>query len=132
MAAAKRPKGRVGPGADRGEMIRKSSTRAGKSKSDRAVRQAQNKGAKDGEIRIGKSGKSYNVYDSKSGTWMRGIVKKQAQAPKPSSGAKVRGGTRKEADVVRRPTNMNPTYGAEYVAGRGKYMVNPSARKRTR
>jgi len=118
------PKTRVG--ADRAEMLKKTSVRAGKSRSDRAVRQAQNKGVKDGTIRIGKSGKTYNVYDSSSGTWKRGVVSR-ADKPKPKTGYP-RGGNRKEADMVRRPTNMNPTYGAEYVPGRGRTMVNPMSR----
>jgi hypothetical protein len=124
----KAPKARVV--ADRAEMMRKSTTRAGKAKSDRAVRQVQNKGVKDGTIRVGKAGKSYNVYDAKSGTWKRGVVKYTGQAAASKPAATPRGGTRKEAGIVRRPTNMNPTYGAEYVPGRGRYMVDPSRKRK--
>lgn len=68
--------------ADRAEQLKKSNVRAGKAKSSVAARKLQNAGVKDGTIRIGKSGKSYNVYDAKTGTWKRGVVK--AAAPKPS------------------------------------------------
>ena len=64
----------------------KSKTVAGKSKSDYSGRMAQNKGVKDGTIRIGKGGKSYNVWDAKSGRWLRGTVK--TQKPKPKSNIK--------------------------------------------
>ena len=64
----------------------KSTQQAGRSKSDRAVRQEQNKGVADGTIRLGKSGKSYNVYDAKTGRWMRGTVKPaEATATRPKS-----------------------------------------------
>ena len=68
--------------ADRAEQLGKSKVRAGKSKASAAVRKKQNAGVKDGTIRLGKSGKSYNVYDAKSGTWKRGVVR--AATPKPS------------------------------------------------
>jgi len=121
-------------GADRAEMMRKSSTRAGGSKADRAVRQARNQGTKDGEIRIGKAGKTYNVYDSKSGTWKRGIVKFQG---KPKNAAPRSAGSRKEAGLVNRPTSQNPSYGAGYIVApgtnqrSGNVINNPSRRRAT-
>jgi len=121
--------------ADRAEMLRKSTTRAGRSKADRAVRQAKNKGTKDGEIRIGKAGKTYNVYDEKSGTWKRGIVKYQAKPAAKKNAAPRSAGSRKEAGLVNRPTNMNPSYGGQYVVGpgnsqrSGNVINNPSRRR---
>lgn len=64
----------------------KSKTAAGKSKSDYSGRMSQNKGVKDGTIRIGRGGKSYNVWDAKSGRWLRGTVK--VSKPKPKSNIK--------------------------------------------
>lgn len=61
--------------------LKKSGLRAGKSKSDFSARSVQNKGVKDGTIRLGKSGKSYNVYDAKTATWKRGVV----QTSKPTT-----------------------------------------------
>ena len=121
------PKTRIG--ADRAETLKKTSTRAGRAKGSMAERRKANTGVKDGTIRLGKSGKTYNVYDASSATWKRGIVTR-ADKPK-AKAAYPRGGNRKEADMVRRPTYTNPTYGAQYVAGRGKTMVNP-ARPRSR
>jgi hypothetical protein len=73
--------------ADRLADYGKGKTRAGKSKSTEVQRKIQNVGTKDGTIRLGKSGKTYNVYDAASGTWKRGIVKAAgtnaaAKAPK--------------------------------------------------
>lgn len=62
--------------------LAKSKTAAGKSKSDYSGRTAQNKGVKDGTIKIGRGGKSYNVWDAKSGRWLRGTV--QVSKPKPT------------------------------------------------
>jgi hypothetical protein len=73
-------------GADRLASYGKGTTRAGKSKSTEVQRKIQNVGTKDGTIRLGKSGKTYNVYDAASGTWKRGVVKPAATAkPKPKS-----------------------------------------------
>ena len=81
--------------ADRAEMLRKGKTQAGKpkaagsSKAATITRQMQNKGVKDGTIRLGKSGKSYNVYDANTGTWKRGVVSAAAKPkPKPKTPAK--------------------------------------------
>ena len=71
--------------ADRAADMKKSKTRAGKSKSDFSGRSAQNRGVADGTIRLGKSGKSYNVYDAKTATWKKGVVKAEA---KPKSNIK--------------------------------------------
>ncbi len=127
-------------GADRAEMMRKSTTRAGGSKADRAVRQARNQGTKDGEIRIGKAGKTYNVYDAKSGTWKRGIVKSQGKPPARAAkrnAAPRSAGSRKEAGLVNRPTSQNPSYGAGYIVApgtnqrSGNVINNPSRRRAT-
>lgn len=77
MAEKKKPAKKATPriSADRAEMLRKSNVRAGKSKSTLATRKVQNANVKDGTIRLGKSGKSYNVYDAKTATWKRGVVK---------------------------------------------------------
>ena len=83
--------------ADRAEMLRKGKTQAGKpkaagsSKAATITRQMQNKGVKDGTIRLGKSGKSYNVYDANTGTWKRGVVTAAAKPkakPKPKPAPK--------------------------------------------
>jgi len=80
---AEKKKRKVKVSADRLEMLRKSKKVAGKSKSDYSARVAQNKGVKDGEIRIGKSGKHYNVWDAKNGRWVRGTVVAAKPKPKP-------------------------------------------------
>jgi hypothetical protein len=61
--------------ADRAAKLKKSSVRAGKAKGSVTARQKQNAGVKDGTIRLGRSGKSYNVYDAKSGSWLKGVVR---------------------------------------------------------
>lgn len=74
--------------ADRAEQLKASRVRAGKSKADTLTRMRQNKGVKHGTVRLGKSGKSYNVYDAKTGTWKKGVVKAAATKPKPKSNIK--------------------------------------------
>lgn len=74
---AEKKKRKVQMSADRLKMLRKSKRVAGKSKSDLKTRREQNKGVKDGTIRLGKNGKSYNVWDAKSGRWLKGQVKAQ-------------------------------------------------------
>ena len=54
--------------------VTKGTERAGASKASTMVRKVQNKAVKDGTIRLGANGKSYNVYDASSGTWKRGVV----------------------------------------------------------
>ena len=71
--------------ADRAANLKKSSVRAGKAKGSVTTRQKQNIGVKDGTIRLGKSGKSYNVYDAKSGSWLKGVVKSSKTTNAPSS-----------------------------------------------
>ena len=68
---AEKKKRKVQMSADRLKMLRKSKKAAGKSKSDYKTRVAQNKGVKDGTIRLGKNGKSYNIWDAKSGRWVK-------------------------------------------------------------
>ena len=71
--------------ADRLKDTKASTTRAGKAKSSTVQRIKQNAktGAKHGDIRIGKNGKTYNVYDAKTGTWKRGVVAAAGNKPKP-------------------------------------------------
>ena len=137
--AEKKPRKNVRPSSpDRMEMMRKGKAQAGKPKAKGnkpaavITRQMQNKGVKDGTIRIGKAGRTYNVYDERSGTWKRGIVKK-AETPKK---APSRSGNSKEAGLVKRPTHQNPSYGAEHIVGGtknqpryGNVIVNPSRRQ---
>lgn len=104
---------------------------AGSSKAATITRQMQNKDIKEGTIRIGKAGRSYNVYDAKTGTWKRGVVVK-ADEKKPTT----RSGNAKEKGLVKRPTHQNPSYGAEHIVGGtkgqpryGNVIVNPSRRQ---
>ena len=116
QSSRKRPYARIT--ADRAEMLERSLIRSGGSKSDRAVRQAQNQGVKDGEIRIGKNGKTYNVYNAATGTWMRGIVKRQSDAVTLMPPAYPRsGGSAKEGGLYKRPTHHDPSFGAEHIVG---------------
>lgn len=79
--AQKRSLGIQKKAKDQGKLD-KSNTRAGKGKGSTAARKLQNAEVADGTIRIGKGGKSYNVYDKKSGTWKRGVV--STAKPKPT------------------------------------------------
>lgn len=139
--AEKKPKPRKSKtsiAADRAEMLQKSKVQAGKpkaagpSKAATITRQMQNKGVKEGTIRLGRGGRTYNVYDEKSGTWKRGIVVKKGEEKKPTT----RSGNAKEKGLVRRPTHQNPSYGAEHIVGGtknqpryGNVIVNPSRRQ---
>ena len=77
MAAKKNPQAKIT--ADKAERFAKGPKIAGRAKGNLAERKAQNAGVKDGTIRIGKSGKSYNVYDAATGTWRRGTVSAQTK-----------------------------------------------------
>lgn len=77
------PKARVV--ADRAQYLKKANVRAGKTKRSSAQTRGDNLGVKDGTIRIGKGGRSYNVYDAKSGTWKKGVVRKASTPKKPKS-----------------------------------------------
>jgi hypothetical protein len=81
--SAKRP-----VSADRLSDYAKGKARAGKTKSTTAERKKQNVAVKDGAIKLGRGGRTYNVYDAKSGTWKRGVVKAAASTPKPKPKAK--------------------------------------------
>jgi hypothetical protein len=105
---------------------------AGSSKAATITRQMQNKGVKEGTVRLGRGGKFYNVYDEKTGTWKRAVAKKTEATKKAPS----RSGNKKEAGLVNRPTKMNPSYGAEQIVGGtknqpryGNVIVNPSRRQ---
>ena len=90
-------KKKVKMSADRLQMLRKGKTAAGKAKSDYSTRVSQNKGVKDGEIRIGKNGKSYNIWDAKSGRWIKGVVKAEDQKNRVIEIATKRNNARKKA-----------------------------------
>lgn len=60
--------------ADRLASIKRTTVTAGKPKGTMAQRAKQNAGVKDGTVRLGTSGKSYNVYDAKTATWKRGTA----------------------------------------------------------
>ena len=112
--------------ADRAEKLVKGSTRAGKDRPAKkkdassvtevaamARRKKQNAGIKDGTIRLGRSGKSYNVYDAATGTWKRGVVKTGSTAKKGQSGSE--GGTPiptaiRRSSIETGTTNFPPTY----------------------
>lgn len=122
--------------ADRAEQLGKSGTRAGKSKASEIVRKVQNKEVKDGTIRIGKSGKTYNVYDAKSGTWKRGIVM-GANAAKPAAPKPKKYGvsgyvTDRDAKPLPHKQGVNTTFGSEgpkpKITKRSATSVPPSRR----
>ena len=102
MAAKKKAQAKITP--DRAERMTKGPKIAGRAKGNLAERRAQNAGVKDGTIRIGKSGKSYNVYDAATGTWRRGVVSAQ---PKPTA----------------KPSTPKPT--RDEHAGRAKGVLGP-------
>lgn len=125
--------------ADRAEQLRKSKTRAGKSKASEIMRKVQNKEVKDGEIRVGKSRKTYNVYDSKSGTWKRGIVtgKKIPKKVTPSTSKPNQYGvsariTDRAAKPLPHKQGINTTFGSEgpkpKITKRYATRVSPSKR----
>jgi len=67
--------------------LEKGAVRAGKGKGTTAQRKGQNIGVADGTIKLGRGGKSYNVYDAKTGTWKKGVVKAASPSkPKPKGG----------------------------------------------
>ena len=78
--------------SDRLSALKRTGVTAGKPSGTMAQRAKQNAGVKDGTIRLGANGKSYNVFDAKTQTWKRGIVTGTSKpktdskpAPKPSS-----------------------------------------------
>jgi len=93
-----------------GKATAKSNIQAGKPKAagkgivPTTIRQVQNKGVKDGTVRLGAGGKYYNVYDAKSGTWKRAQAapskppaSSTTQKPKVTEKPKVIGQVRPEA-----------------------------------
>lgn len=113
--------------ADRLESIKRTQVRAGKSKGNVAQRAKQNATVKDGDIRLGKGGKSYNVWDAKTQTWKRGEMKTSSRSssyPIPSfkrAGAGAEGpktsratsASRRGAEGPKRSVARNPRAGAE-------------------
>lgn len=71
---------------DRLGSMKKTGVRAGQSKSSLAARRAANRGVKDGQIKLGKGGKHYNVYDAKTATWKRGVVKAAGKSTPKATG----------------------------------------------
>lgn len=123
--------------ADRAEQLGKSKTRAGKSKASEIMRKVQNKEVKDGTIKIGKSGKTYNLYDAKSGTWKRGIVM-GANMAKPKTAKPKRYGvsgyvTDRNAKPLPHKQGVNTTFGSEgpkpKITKRSATRVSPSKRQ---
>lgn len=121
--------------ADRLKDTKASTTRAGKAKSSTAARIKQNAktGAKHGDIRIGKNGKTYNVYDAKTGTWKRGVVAAAGSKPKPPANTK---GTKTNSQNTKFTTDrMNPGilphnkgYMAQGAEGNRQLKPNPKAK----
>ena len=95
--------------ADRLKDTKASTTRAGKAKSSTVQRIKQNAktGAKHGDIRIGKKGKTYNVYDAKTGTWKRGVVAAAGDKPKPPA-ANTKGTKTNSQNTKFTTDRMNP------------------------
>ena len=94
---AENKKRKVKMSADRLAMLRKTNKVAGKSKSDYKSRVAQNKGVKDGTVRLGKNGKSYNIWDAKSGRWVKSEIKAEDRKKKVLGTAEKRNNARKKA-----------------------------------
>ena len=112
--------------ADRAESLKRTQTRAGKSSGNVAQRAKQNAGVKDGTIRLGASGKSYNIFDAKTQTWKRGQVVGAKKTETPTSGKNkkgVYGGPRKPTGKESSNTGpatfgiKNPTDGHLYRFG---------------
>jgi hypothetical protein len=116
--AAKKTTPRIS--ADRAEGLKKTQVRAGKSKGTVADRAKQNAGVKDGTIKLGAGGKSYNIWDAKTQTWKRGqVVAPKAAAPK-ATGPIQFGGTKKPTPKTVGPSVVgikNPSDGREYRFG---------------
>lgn len=114
--------------------LAKSKTRAGKAKSATSQRKKANEGVADGTIKIGKAGKSYNVYDAKSGTWKRGVVR-TASTPKKTSGGEPPNRSQKAAANKKESQNMKMgyQYGTKYgkpassYTNQGASVKNPGA-----
>jgi len=107
--------------ADRAATIKRTQTRAGKGVGTVAERAKQNAGVKDGTLRRGASGKSYNVFDAKTQTWKRGIVtgasKPKVTGTEPKA---VYGGTKKPTPGIIGPAVVgikNPKDGGLYRFG---------------
>lgn len=117
MAEKKKAKARVT--ADRAEQMKKGPKIAGKAKGNLAERKAQNVGVKDGTIRIGRGGKSYNVYDAATGTWRRGVISVQGK-PK-GAGDKKPASTYKPSNKIDR--SKKPQLGGSGAPFRESYFV---------
>ena len=90
-------------------------TRAGKGKGTLAQRKGQNIGVKHGTVRLGRGGKTYNVYDAKTATWKRGVVT-TAKATKPKSSGEPPGRSQKAAanKAQSKKMRMGYQYGTKY------------------
>ena len=113
----------------------KGSVRAGKGKGTTAQRKGQNIGVADGTIRLGRSGKTYNVYDAKTGTWKKGVVKTTTTPSKPKPKGEPPGRTQKAAANKKESQNMRMgyQYGTKYgkpanpYSNQGASVKNPGA-----
>jgi len=110
------------PSPDIAARMRKGTVQAGKPKAAGSsyaatiTRRRQNTGVKDGTIRLGKAGKSYNVYDAASGTWKRGVVSTRKAAT--ASGANPRQAERKA--TRRTASGFNPRQTERKAERRGR------------
>ena len=111
--------------ADRISTLKRTQTRAGKGVGNVAQRAKQNAGVKDGTIRRGAKGKSYNIFDAKTQTWKKAVAtgaskpktSKTTTTPKPRA---VYGGVRKPTSGIVGPAVVgikNPKDGGLYRFG---------------
>lgn len=103
----------------------KSNTRAGKGKGSTAARKLQNAEVKDGTIRIGKNGKSYNVYDAKTGTWKRGVVSTTKPKPAAKPAPKMNSKNTKFATDRMNPGILPHNKGYMYQGAEGNRQLKP-------
>lgn len=113
----------------------KGNVRAGKAKGTEVQRKVQNKGVADGTIRLGRSGKTYNVYDAKSGTWKKGVVKAAPTPTKPKATGEPPNRSQKAAanKTESKKMRMDYQYGTKYgkpanpYSNQGASVKNPGA-----
>jgi hypothetical protein len=112
--------------ADRLASIKRTKVTAGKPKGTMAQRAKQNAGIKDGTVRLGASGKSYNVYDAKTATWKRGTATSKgspsAPAKTPVSLTKTSTGSTKRFEGPKKP-KKDTRSGLDRFAARGVLSV---------
>jgi len=97
--------------------LEKGKVRAGKGKGTTAQRKGQNIGVADGTIKLGRGGRSYNVYDAKTGTWKKGVVKTASPSkPKSKSGGEPPNRSQKAAKdkAASKDMRMGYNYSTKY------------------